>query len=154
MSVRTRMLGVLAVSGALSLALATPALAADDVTPGTASITAGTATPAGGASGSENGPGNCSAAGVRLARLARVQTRISTALPKVEAAESKAKSNGHPKLAARLARRVSRLEKVQTKVANRISRIEERCPGVTPNSGDAGGTGDTGGTPGTRGSSS
>jgi len=136
MSVRTKMLGVLSVSGVLSLALATPALAADNVT-GTATVASGTATSGGGASGNEGGSANCSAAGVRLARLDKVQTRISTALPKLEAAEAKATSNGHPKLAARLARRVSRLENLQTRVSDRITRIEQRCPGVTPSSGGA-----------------
>jgi hypothetical protein len=135
MSVRTKLLAVLSVSGVLSLALATPALAADSVTSGTATAASGTAAPGGGASGNQNGPANCSAAGVRLARLENVQTRISTALPKLEAAEAKAKSNGHPKLAARLARRVSRLEKLQTRVSDRITRIEQRCPGATPSSG-------------------
>jgi hypothetical protein len=140
MSVRTKLLGVLSVSGVLSLALATPALAADNVTSGAATVasgtaTSGTGTSGGGASGNQNGPANCSVAGVRLARLEKVQTRISTVLPKLEAAEAKAKSNGHPKVAARLAHRVSRLEKLQTRVSNRITRIEQRCPGVTPSSG-------------------
>ena len=135
MSVRTKMLGVLAVSGVLSLALATPALAADNVNSGTATVASGAATSGGGASGNPNGSANCSAAGVRLARLEKVQTRISTALPKLEAAEAKAKSNGHPKLAARLAPRVSRLEKLQPRVSNRITRIERRCPGASPSAG-------------------
>lgn len=128
MSVRTKVLGAVAVTAALSLTGAAPALAAD-------TANSSTATSSGGAASGQSTPANCTAAGRRLARLEKVQTRISAALPKFQAAETKAQGSGHPKLAARIARRLSRLEKRQTNVSNRIARIEQRCPGVTPTGG-------------------
>ena len=130
MSATTKLLGAatVVVSGVLSLGLATPAFAA-------VGVTAGTSTSAGGSTAGQGASPGCSKAAIRLARLDKVQTRIAAALPKLEAAESKAQSNGHPKLAARLARRVSRLERRQEQAKDRSTRIEQRCPGVSPSAG-------------------
>lgn len=72
-----------------------------------------------------------------LAHLQDVDGRISTALPKLEAAEQKAQSAGHAKMAARIGHRITRLEDWQNKVNSRLAKIEQRCPGLSTTNGSA-----------------
>jgi hypothetical protein len=61
---------------------------------------------------------------------ARIQHRLDKAgtwLPKAEAREAKAVSSGHPKLATRLERRISRVKNFQTRAAARLAKIQATC---------------------------
>lgn len=75
--------------------------------------------------------------GKTLDRLENLDTRLSTALPKLQAAEQKAQSTGHPKVAARLTHRIEQLTDRQAKVSSRIAKIEQRCPGLSGSNGSA-----------------
>jgi hypothetical protein len=71
---------------------------------------------------------NCARAPKILARIDKVEAKVTKRLPKLEAAESKASSAGHSKLAARIENRINKLEKVNTKVAALATKIETKCP--------------------------
>lgn|SRR5487761_1697598 len=73
----------------------------------------------------------CAKAAKVLTRLDKVEGHITTVLPKWEAAEQKATQNGHPKLAARIEKRIKRLERLQSQGNARIQKIEQRCPGLS-----------------------
>jgi hypothetical protein len=109
-------LSVLIGGGALAMG-ATPALAA-----------------APGASAPSSTAAHCGAGAQRvLTHLQRVDSRISTVVGKLQAAEQQAKTSGHPRRAERLADRITRLQDRQTKVEARIARIDQRCPGLSTN---------------------
>jgi hypothetical protein len=74
-----------------------------------------------------------------LTRLEKLESHIATVLPNLQAAEQKAQSAGHTKLAERLADRINRVEDRQTKVQKRVARIEQRCPGLQANGSTANG---------------
>ena len=115
--------------------LAGAALVCSALVAGSAGV-ASAATPGSTAPGAARGI-NCARAPQVLDRLQGVDARITTALPKLQAAEKKAVANHHPKAAARIERRVDRLTKLGEKVADRIARVEQHCPGVTPSAGSA-----------------
>lgn len=93
---------------------------------------AGAASAAPSSSGTAPAAGTCANAQTRLDRLAAQDARITTALPKLEAAQTKAEQNHHPKLAKRIGRRVKVLEHRQTRDQKVSARIEKRCPATTP----------------------
>ena len=138
--------GAVVVSGALALGTGGAALAS---TTGTSS--AGTSSP-----GTSPGAGQhgCALAPTALAHLQRVDARITKALPRLEAMETKMAGSGHPKVAARLSTRVKRLENRQQRITARIARIEKRCPDATPTApSSSGGSSAAGGPSGNGGSS-
>ena len=104
-----------------------------------AAVTAGTTAPAfaaaSGSSGSSSPAVSCTRAQQVVDRLTKVDVRITTVLPKLQAAETKAEQAGHSKLAARIEKRIGRLQKLRSRDEKRIARIEGRCPGVTASSG-------------------
>jgi hypothetical protein len=75
---------------------------------------------------------NCARAPRVLARIQKVEAQVAAGLPKLHAAETKAKSGGHTKAAARIQRRISRLDsqKRQARLDRRATAIETKC-GVT-----------------------
>ena len=124
MEMARRLVGAALVSGALVLGTAGAAFGA----------TGATGTP--GSAGAGAGAGRCTTLAPRvLERLDKVDSRITTALPKLQAAQQRATSADHTKRAKRIGSQISRLQKRQHKVEARIARIEQRCPGVTPASG-------------------
>jgi division protein CdvB (Snf7/Vps24/ESCRT-III family) len=63
-----------------------------------------------------------------LARITKVETAIGQRLPKLQAREKALTSAGHTKLAARVEKRITRLQKVDSRVATLATKIETRCP--------------------------
>lgn len=118
---KSKIAGAVLVSGALAFGVA-----------GAASASTPT-----GSTGTSTGTGLCTRAPHVLARLQRVDNRITTVLPKLQAAEQKATAAGHPKRAQRIERLITRLHKRQGKVTTRTARVEQRCPGATPASSGA-----------------
>jgi len=72
---------------------------------------------------------NCANAGRALARIQKAESRITDGLPRLHAAEAKAKAAGHPRRADRIQQRINRLE--GSKAKNRLDRlaagIEAKC---------------------------
>jgi hypothetical protein len=120
----SKLVGSVVLGGALTIAGAAPAVAAT-----------GPATGAG-----------CDRAPALEARLQHVDARIATALPRLTAAEDKARSAGHDKVADRIGRRLRRLEKLQDRIGARLAKIEARCPGASGSTGSTGSTGTASGT--------
>lgn len=85
---------------------------------------------------------NCARAPKALARIQKVEARIAAGLPKLEAAEQKAKAAGKTQRAQRIQRRIDRLESSKTK--DRLSRlqsaIQAKC-GVSATTGSSTGAG-------------
>ena len=74
----------------------------------------------------------CSRAPKALARITRVENTISRHLPKWEAAEQKATSAGHTKIAARIEKRIHRLQKIDSRIGTLSHKIEAKCPTGAP----------------------
>ncbi len=72
---------------------------------------------------------NCANATKALTRIQKIEARINAGLPKLTAAEQKASSNGHTKLAARLQKRITRYESTTFKqhLDTRMQKIETTC---------------------------
>jgi hypothetical protein len=64
-----------------------------------------------------------------LTRVQKVEGRIDLGLPKLTAAQQRASSNGHTKLAARLQKRITRFESASFKqrLQTRSQKIEMQC---------------------------
>lgn len=118
------------VSTAKSLVIGAVAVGA--LTIGSAGI-AGAATPATPATASAQ-QFNCANASKVLTRIQNGEARIADGLPKLTAAEAKATAAGRTKLAARIQRRITRLESPAFK--NRLdrvaSKIEAKCDVAPP----------------------
>ena len=69
---------------------------------------------------------NCANATKALTRIQKIEGRIDAGLPKLTAAQQKASSNGHTKLAARLQKRITRYESATFKqrLQTRAQKIE------------------------------
>jgi hypothetical protein len=86
---------------------------------------------------------NCDRAPQALARIQKAESRISAGLPRLKAAEQKAKAAGHTKLADRIQHRITRLENPKTTARlDRLSKaIEAKCgasaPASSPSTGAA-----------------
>jgi hypothetical protein len=112
--VSTVAVGALSLGGAGLAAAASPAAPAVSVTaPGTAKLSAF----------------NCSNAGRALTRIDKAEARIAAGLPRLQAAENKAKAAGHSRRAARIHQAITRLEgsKVKNRLARRAAAIEAKC---------------------------
>lgn len=72
---------------------------------------------------------NCANATKALTRIQKIEGRIDAGLPKLTAAQQKASSNGHTKLAARLQKRITRYESATFKqrLQMRAQKIETTC---------------------------
>jgi hypothetical protein len=104
----------------------------------------------GGATSTPKAPGHptCANAPKALARIEKVEAKITTRLGKLDTAEQRATQNNHPKLAKRIQTRIDRLDTLQSKAQTRANKIDARCPGVTPGSpGPSGSGGSSGSTP-------
>lgn len=81
---------------------------------------------------------NCARAPRVLARIQRVEARIKAGLPKLQAAEQRAKAAGRTRAAARIQRRIKRLE--NSKTTARLDRlntaIQTKC-GVSASTGSS-----------------
>ncbi|MHB8431068.1 MAG: hypothetical protein ACYDDZ_11170 [Acidimicrobiales bacterium] len=72
---------------------------------------------------------NCARAQRALTRIDRFEARIGAGLPKLSAAEAKAKATGHAKREHRLERRIRRLEstRMHDRLVNTSRAIENKC---------------------------
>jgi hypothetical protein len=72
---------------------------------------------------------NCANATKALTRIGKAEARISAGLPKLTAAEAKAKAAGHTKRADRIQKRITRLESstFQTHLTRASAAIEAEC---------------------------
>jgi hypothetical protein len=73
----------------------------------------------------------CGRATKAMARITKAEAAISTRLPKLEATESRLTSAGHAKLAARVERRIQRLQTAEGKLGGLASKIQAKCPTTT-----------------------
>ena len=69
---------------------------------------------------------NCANATKALTRIQKIEARINAGLPKLTAAEQKASSNGHTKLAARLQKRITPVREHDVQAASRHENAEDR----------------------------
>jgi hypothetical protein len=118
-------IGVVA-AGLLAVGLATIASASPSVAPTTTTHT-------------RSGPGtlghfdvgrfNCADATKALTRIGKVEAHVAAGLPKLTAAQAQAARNGHPVRAARLERRISRLESATfgARLTRVSAAIEAKC---------------------------
>jgi hypothetical protein len=72
---------------------------------------------------------NCAHATKALTRIGKVEAHVAAGLPKLTAAQAQAARNGHPVRAARLERRISRLEGATfgTRLTRASAAIEAKC---------------------------
>jgi hypothetical protein len=74
----------------------------------------------------------CARAPKALSKITKAEAAITKRITKLQTAESKLTAKGHTKLAARVERRITQLKKVDTKAGNLATRIEAKCPTVSP----------------------
>jgi hypothetical protein len=91
---------------------------------------------------------NCANAPRILARIDKVEGRITARLAKLGTAEHWATQHNHQKLAQRVQSRIDKLGGRLTKAHTLANKIEAACPGATPaaGTGSGGSTGSTGST--------
>jgi len=118
-SIGKMIVGTVAVC-ALSLGGAGLAAAASPTTPATPVTASGTGALA---------RFNCAHADRALTRIQKAETRIADGLPRLKAAESKAKAAGHTRRANRIQQRINRLEgsKVKSRLDRLAAGIEAKC---------------------------
>jgi hypothetical protein len=75
---------------------------------------------------------NCSKAEALGARVQKLENKASTWEAKAQARETKATSNGHPKLAKYIARRITRVERLAARGERRLTRIAGKCGSTAP----------------------
>jgi hypothetical protein len=83
---------------------------------------------------------NCANATRVLGRIQSAESHIAAGLPKLTAAQAKAASAGHTKLAARLQRRITRYESAafKARLAKISQKIETKCQVTAPSTGSVG----------------
>jgi hypothetical protein len=108
--------------------LAVGALVAGSLTLGMAG-TAFASTPTSSPSSTPASHFNCANATKALSRIQKIEGQIDAGLPKLTAAQQKASSAGHTARAARLQKRITRLESAAFKqhLQNRSQKIESAC---------------------------
>ena len=95
----------------------------------------------GGATTTTATPKACARAPHALARLDKLNAKYQAWLPKAEARETAAKKTHHTKLAAAIAKRITRAQKAYAKGAALYQKIEAKCPGATAAAGTTSGGG-------------
>jgi len=123
---------------------------------GSAGVTLAAATTGSAPSGSALTASSTHACGPKpAARLYLLEHRQSTVQSRITALQAaEANAGAHPRLAARITRRIGLLHTRETAVSDRIQRLEGRCPGLTPTPPTTSGSGLTPPPPTTSGSSS
>ncbi len=111
--------------------LAVGAVAVGALSLGTAGVAGATGVPSAPKVGAHF---KCARAGKVLSRIERGQAQLKAGLPKLNAAETKAKARGRTKRADRLAKVIKRLESPQfsAKLTKATQRIEAQCHVTAP----------------------
>jgi hypothetical protein len=77
------------------------------------------------------GAHRCVRADKALARVEKAEAAVTQRLPKLQAEETKLTTKGRTKAAARVEKRIARLNKIETKAGALASKIETKCPSGT-----------------------
>ncbi len=80
---------------------------------------------------------NCAKAQAAVTRIVKLEAKADVWLPKAQQREATATQNGNAKRAARIGRRIDRVQKLEAKANARIQKVEAACPGTTTPSGGA-----------------
>ena len=107
-----KLIAVAAVSGSLALGVVGVAGAATPSTP-TPAVTP-TAT-------------RCVKAEKLAVRIQKAETKAAAWVPKAQARQTKATTDGHTKLAAAIGRRISRVQKLETRGTTLLGKISAKC---------------------------
>ena len=94
----------------------------------------GAAGVAGAATGGSTHP-NCAKAQAAVTRIVKLEAKANVWLPKAQQREATAVQNGNTARAARIERRIARVQKLEARANARIQKLEAKCPGTTPPSG-------------------
>ena len=86
------------------------------------------------ATGSSKHP-NCAKAQAAVTRIVKLEAKADAWLPKAQQREATALKNGNTVRAARIEKRIDRVQKLEAKANVRILKLEAACPGTTPPSG-------------------
>jgi hypothetical protein len=80
---------------------------------------------------------NCARAPRALARIDRIEARISAGLPKLNQAEARAKAAGNTQRAARIQKRIDRLDSpaLKSRLDRLTARIDAKCGAPAPTTG-------------------
>ena len=113
-----KVIAIAGLSGALALGIG-----------GVASATTTSTPPSG---GTATHTFDCSRAPRALARIAKLESKAGTWLPKAQAREATAQQNGHTTVADRIAKRIARVQKFQTRGTSIQQKIQAKCPGAVP----------------------
>jgi hypothetical protein len=114
------------------------------LTVGGAGAAAAASTSTGGPSESSartTGTYNCANAPHALTRIAKLEAKAQAWVPKAQQRETQATQAGHPKVAARIGRRITRVETLEAKGTKLADKIEGLCPGAAPATGSSSGSG-------------
>jgi len=111
-----KMLATTALTGALALGIGGVASAATTAPP----ATGGTATHT----------FNCARAPHVLARIARLEARAQTFIPKAQAREAAAQQKGDTALANKIAARITKVQGLEAKGTTLQQKVEAKCPGA------------------------
>jgi len=122
-------IAVAAVSGTLALGITGVAGAAApaSATPTSTSTSAPTSTPTSPATQATR----CAKAQKLAVRIHTAETKATAWVPKAQAREAKATAAGHTKLAARIARRIARVQKRETRGTALLAKISAKCGSAT-----------------------
>jgi len=84
--------------------------------------------PSPGADGVAATGSHCARAPKALKRIATVESRVTTRLPKLQAAEKRLTAAGRSARAGKVEKRIARLQKVESRAATLAKKIAARCP--------------------------
>jgi hypothetical protein len=77
------------------------------------------------------GAHHCTRADKALARVEKAETAATQRLTKLQADETKLTTAGRTKAAARVEKRITRLNKIETRAGTLATKIESKCPSGT-----------------------
>jgi hypothetical protein len=80
-------------------------------------------------------PASCAKAPHALARIAKLEAKAGKWVTAAEQRQATATQDGRTKAAARIGRRITRVEKLEAKGTALVSKIEAACPGAAATSG-------------------
>ena len=110
-----KLIAVAAVSGSLALGVAGVAGAATSASSGTSTPTAA----------------QCATAEKVATGIQTLESAAATWVPQAQAREAKATAAGHTKLAARIGKRIARVQKFETRGTTLLGKISAKCGSAT-----------------------
>jgi hypothetical protein len=98
----------------------------------TGALTFGAAGLAGAATTSSTHAAKCTKAEARVPKIQAAESKLATFVTNATAREGKATSAGHPKVAARIGKRIARAQKLESRGEKLLATIAQKCGGTTP----------------------